>query len=237
MNAPYSGAYSRRRTYSKAAVNDISGVSHKDLGSGSGNGNGLQIGTSDPIDNPGSFKTLSVKWDGSMGSVTGSGNFSTNGENFGLATASEGDTITLTAHPLRGYHFVKWAGGVSTSKNTNNPINIKMTTSVEVTAVFAKDADNPGGNGGGNGGSDPTLHVEIGGTINPSNIETPIGSNGGNGNSNGNGSGNGNGNNGTTTDTTDGGFMAKVKPFVKQWWWAILIVGYIVYKEWKGGKQ
>ena len=26
----------------------------------------------------------------------------------------------------------------------------------------------------------------------------------------------------------------QVKPFVKKWWWAILIVAYIAYKEWKG---
>lgn len=34
-----------------------------------------------------------------------------------------------------------------------------------------------------------------------------------------------------------GGIVDQVKPFVKKWWWAILIVAYIAYKEWKGARQ
>lgn len=185
MNQPYQGAYSRRRF------------------------SNFEIGTSDPIDNPGSFKTLSVHWDPSMGKVTGSGNFNANGSGFGLATAAPGDTITLTAYPEKGYHFVHWGGAVS-AKNTNNPIDIKMNTSADVKAVFAKDPDIPSPPPGG---GDPDTPLDPG-----------TGGNGGNG--------------GTYTTGTGGGFVdQKLIPFVRQWWWAILIVAYIAYKEWKGGKQ
>lgn len=187
MNQPYQGAYSRRRF------------------------SNFEIGTSDPIDNPGSFKTLSVHWDPSMGKVTGSGNFNANGSGFGLATAAPGDTITLTAYPEKGYHFVHWGGAVS-AKNTNNPIDIKMNTSADVKAVFAKDPDIPSPPPGG---GDPDTPLDPG-----------TGGNGGNG-----------GNVFTFLGVYPKAGESNLKAFIRQYWWAILIVAYIVYKEWKGAKQ
>ena len=29
----------------------------------------------------------------------------------------------------------------------------------------------------------------------------------------------------------------KAKAFLKKWWWAVAIVAFVVYKEWKGGEQ
>ena len=205
MTIPYQGAYSRRRFSNAAVVSGISSDYQQDPGSGSGNG--LNIGVGDGTDiHLQNFKTLSVKWDSSKGSVTGSGNFNAR-DGFGLATAAPGDTITLTARANQGYHFVKWGGGVLTSTNTSNPISIKMNTSVEVTAVFAKDSDDgtppPGGN------DDPGPLGYEGGENPPS----------------------GSGSNGRYDSYPRDNTMDKVKSFVKKWWWAILIVAYIVYKE------
>lgn len=47
----------------------------------------------------------------------------------------------------------------------------------------------------------------------------------------------GNGGNVPQITSQGGGIVDQVKPFVKKWWWAILIVAFIAYKEWKGGKQ
>ena len=38
-------------------------------------------------------------------------------------------------------------------------------------------------------------------------------------------------------DTPSEGIIIKLKPFLKKWWWVILIVAYIAYNEWKGGKK
>ena len=192
MTRPESGAESRRR-FSNAAVNL--------------NTDDYQQYSDPPVNTE--LRTLTVQWDKSMGIVNGTGNFIGNA-GFGQATAAPGDTITLTAYPEKGYHFVKWAGGVSTSKNTNNPISIKMNTSVEVTAVFAKDIDD--------GGTPPPGENPPGG---------PLGDDEGQGGNSGNGG----------QDYYPDAPLNKVKSFVKQWWWAILIVGYIVYKEMKGAKQ
>ena len=195
----YNGAYSRRR-FSNFEI-EIGG----------------SIGA---IPSP---KVLKVAWNGTMGSVTGTGGFAVSGAStppdYGMATVAEGDTVTLTATANAGYHFVRWNGPV-TGKNTSNPVDVKMTQNCEVIAVFAPDtpgehpSDNPtGGNGG----------------------EPPV-SGGGNGNG---GNGNGNGNGGNHTNGLYGGSFVdqKLIPFVRQWWWAILIVAYIAYKEWKGARQ
>lgn len=167
-------------------------------------------------------KVLKVAWNGTMGSVSGTGGFRVSQEttppSYGLATVGAGDTVKLTATANAGYHFVRW-NGIVTVKDTSNPVDVKMTQNCEVIAVFAPDtpgehpSDNPSG---GNGGEPPV-------------------SGGGNGNG---GNGNGNGNGGNHTNGLYGGSIVdQVKPFVKKWWWAILIVAYIAYKEWKGARQ
>ena len=181
-NKPYSGAYSRRR------------FSNFEIETG-----GSMGATPDP-------KVLKVAWNGTMGSVTGTGGFAVSGAStppdYGMATVAEGDTVTLTATANAGYHFVRWNGPV-TGKITSNPVDVKMTQHCEVIAVFAKD-ENGGGSdtGTGSGGSDT-----------------------------------GGGSGGSGSSDTGGGIVDQVKPFVKKWWWAILIVAYIAYKEWKGARK
>lgn len=203
----YNGAYSRRR-FSNLSVNSTAA-----------DNTGLHMESHGTV----TLKkvTLKVSWNGAMGRVTGSGNYTVETATppcQASATVIPGTTVTLTAEPFAGYHFVRW-NGLVTVKDTSNPVDVKMTQNCEVIAVFAPDtpgehpSDNPtGGNGG----------------------EPPV-SGGGNGNG-GNGNGNGNGNGGNHTNGLYGGSFVdqKLIPFVRQWWWAILIVAYIAYMEWKG---
>ncbi len=173
-------------------------------------------------------KVLKVAWNGTMGSVSGTGGFRVSQEttppSYGLATVGAGDTVKLTATANAGYHFVKWNGPV-TGKNISNPVDVKMTQNCEVIAVFAPDtpgehpSDNPTG---GNGGEPP-----VSGGGNGNGGEPPV-SGGGNGGS-----------------TGMFGFLGVypmtgepyLRAFVRKYWWAILIVSYIAYKEWKGARQ
>ena len=210
-NRPYSGAYSRRRFSNAAVVNGISTDYQQDPGNGGGSDGGenpFNVENGGNVNVNTKFRTLSVKWDGSMGSVTGSGNFNAN-DGFGLATAAEGDTITLTARANTGCHFVKWKGGITTS--ASNPISIKMSVNREVIAVFAKDPDDPE-------------------TLPPG--DNPEGSPLSNSDNGGDGI--------TFKDDLLGFFgvgdrcrlgKPTIMTYVRKYWWAILIVGYIIYKE------
>lgn len=176
MNNTYTGAYSRRFFERIAAADTLANR----------NTNGINVGTSGPV-NPTKRFFLMVGWNGAMGNVTGTGNYSyATGNapaNSGAATAAEGDTITLTATPDAGYHFVKWQGG-PVDGNTNKTVDVTMNGNYSVVAVFAADEyDNK------------DQHPQ--------------------------------------TET----LTQKATAFVMKWWWAILIVGYIIYNETKGGKQ
>lgn len=150
-------------------------------------------------------KTANVSWDGSMGRVTGNGLVlsDTGRANSGVLTANAGSTVTLTASPLAGYHFVKWQG-VPVDGKTTETVSFQMNNNYNIKAVFAADNPNSGGGnvvgGGGGGGS----------VITDQPVDQPT----------------------VTGGKTNTG---KVKAFVKKWWWAILIVAYVVYKE--GGKK
>ena len=150
-------------------------------------------------------KTASINWDGSMGRVNGNGLVldDTGRANSGTLSATQGSSVTITAIPLSGYHFVKWHGAPVDGK-TSATVTFQMNNDYNIRAEFA--ADNPntgnGGSNGGNGGGGGGAIVDT-----PS-VETP-----------------------TVTGKTN---TSKAMAFVKKWWWAILIVAYIVYKE-KGG--
>lgn len=175
----YNGAYSRRRF------------------------SNFEIETGESIGATPAPRVLKVAWNGTMGSVTGTGGFAVSGAStppdYGIATVAEGDTVTLTATANAGYHFVRWNGPV-TGKNTSNPVDVKMTQHCEVIAVFAPDM--------------PGEHHDLGGD-HDHDAEKPTG----------------------YQHEPQGGIVDQVKPFVKKWWWAILIVAYIAYKEWKGARQ
>ena len=206
----YQGAYSRRR-FSNSSV--------------AGNSN---VETNDNYD----VKTsvLKVSWNGTQGRVTGSGSFQIDTEVpacLASAKVLTGNTVTLVATPNAGYHFERWSG-MPVSGVTNKSVTIKMTQDYNIRAVFAPDmpgehpSDNPTG---GNGGEPP-----VSGGGNGNGGEPPV---------SGGGNGNGNGNGGNHTNGLYGGSFVdqKLIPFVRQWWWAILIVAYIAYKEWKGARQ
>lgn len=180
----YQGAYSRRRfsNYSTEKDADL----HVE---GSGDINLKKV-------------TLKVSWNGAMGRVTGSGNYTVETATpacEGSATVIPGTTVTLTAEPFAGYHFVRW-NGLVTVKDTSNPVNIKVSNNLNVSAVFAPDT--------------PGEHHDLGGD-HDHDAEKPNGN----------------------QYKPQGSIVDQVKPFVKKWWWAILIVAYIAYKEWKGARQ
>jgi hypothetical protein len=149
-------------------------------------------------------KTVNVTWDGQMGRVNGNGLvLSDEGRaGSGQITAAQGSTVTLTASPLNGFHFVKWHGAPVDGK-TSSTVTFQVNNNYTIRAEFAPDSATPD-NGGGTG-------------------------NGGNGNGGAENVSNGN--------VAGEGTVDRVKAFVKKWWWAILIVAYIIYKERKGGSK
>lgn len=210
-NQTYQGAYSRRR-FSNLSVN-----------SAAADNTGLHIGSHGPV----TLKkvTLKVSWNGAMGRVTGSGNYTVETATPPCQASAKvipGTTVTLTAEPFAGYHFVRW-NGLVTVKDTSNPVDVKMTQNCEVIAVFAPDtpgehpSDNPSG---GNGGEPPVSGGGNGG-------EPPV---------------SGGGNGGIPGMLAFLGVYPRIgepylRAFVRKYWWAILIVAYIAYKEWKGARQ
>ncbi|MFC2024713.1 hypothetical protein ACFLTJ_04000 [Chloroflexota bacterium] len=50
-----------------------------------------------------------------------------------------GSTIPVKAVPAPGYHFVKWDG--EPTIDDDNPINIRVIRSIEITAIFAQDSN------------------------------------------------------------------------------------------------
>ena len=65
-------------------------------------------------------RTVTVEYDAAQGQVTGAGVYQI------------GDTVTLTAIPNYGYHFVQWSDG-----NTDNPRTLVLTQDTILTAEFA----------------------------------------------------------------------------------------------------
>ena len=69
--------------------------------------------------------------DPTMGSATVNGNTS--------ATVMSGETVTLTATPNSGYHFVRWD-----DNNTDNPRTVTVTADMSFTAIFMVDGGTEG---------------------------------------------------------------------------------------------
>ncbi|NCO28229.1 MAG: copper amine oxidase N-terminal domain-containing protein [Caldiserica bacterium] len=51
-------------------------------------------------------------------------------------TYDHGTTVTLTATPDTGYHFVSWSGDVPSGHETDNPLTITMDSDKSITATF-----------------------------------------------------------------------------------------------------
>lgn len=164
-------------------------------------------------------RTVQVQWNGEMGRVTCSSPLTYDQgspANSGSVVVSAGSMITLEAVHKDGYHFVKWQG-VPIAGKTDASVPFNVNNNYNIRAIFAKD-DNGGGGGGGNGNSDDDGGQVIGKTDNPptpGSGETPA--------------------NTTNSTTSTGDTTGKVMTFVKKYWWAILIVGYLYYKNKKGG--
>ena len=97
-------------------------------------------------------RTANVSWDGKMGRVSGNGLVldDSGRANSGVLSATQGSSVTLTASPLAGYHFVKWHGAPIEGK-TSAKITFQMNNNYTIGAEFA--ADEPGTGTGGGGGN------------------------------------------------------------------------------------
>lgn len=157
---------------------------------------------------PAQTRTINVNWNDTMGRVQANGLL--NGQISGI---TQGAMVTLNANPNPGYHLVKWTGGPANGTETTPNYTFQVSANYNITAVFAKDADSPVD-------VDPSGH----------DTDDPFTPNYGGGG----GGGTTDPNPGTGT-LSSGGLIDQVKPFVKKWWWAILIVAYILYKE--GGSK
>ena len=67
--------------------------------------------------------------DAAMGTVTGGGEY------------TEGEQAMLAAIPNQGYYFARWSDG-----NTNNPRILKVSGDTTLTAIFAKNGEDPTAN-------------------------------------------------------------------------------------------
>lgn len=154
--------------------------------------------------------TVNVNWDRDKGNVTGGS------LNNGSATVHRGDSITLSATPKSGYKFVRWEGvnlGGNIQDNNSSTITLTISRDLNLTAVFAEANSSSGSGSQETPGTGSGSGQNNGSYINPGTI--------------GNGS----------SSVTNGDIMEQAKGFLKKWWWAVAIIGYILYKNWKGGKE
>lgn len=153
--------------------------------------------------------TVNVSWNSQMGRVNGAGLVLSNEGRAGSGqlTASQGSTVSLTASPLDGYKFVAWHGGPVEGK-TSKTVSFQVTGNYTIRAEFVAENQTPGtGTGSGVSG---TIGTSGGGA--GTGAETPSG-----------------------VAPVSTGF--NVMSFVKKWWWAILIVAYVIFKDKEGGSK
>ena len=156
---------------------------------------------------------LKVEWDKTRGSVTCSPALGADGS----VVVNNGQTVTLRAVPKDGYVLKEWNGTQVAGKWVpmyGLTITQQIFSNRNITAVFvpkevANDTEDVDPLD-----PDPVIGGgEVGlGTNTSSGSATPAGA------------------------TASVGLIDQVMPFVKKWWWAILIAAYFIFKE-KGGKQ
>ena len=164
------------------------------------------------------YHTVAVVYNSTRGTVAGNGLTPEpgypdgNGQMRASMSVQNGNSVTLTAQPKQGYRFVRWEGltvaGKLNQTSANPQIVQQVFANLNLKAVFEPES--------GGGSDDPhdkpnPDEPTPGGTPTPGNDPNmPMG---------------------------PASLANKAIAFAKQWWWALLIVGYIVYKEMKGGRQ
>lgn len=172
----------------------------------------FEVGSSGAIDTSDIKVVAFVGWNKNMGSVKADGLVYASNERVpssGQINTTKGNSVTLEAVPLAGYHFVCWQGG-PVDGSTNSQVTVTLNAPCTIKAVFTPDSVTvtPGSNGEpGNLNMTPadvttntnanTLYRFLG--VYPKYGETYL------------------------------------KAFVRKYWWAIAIVAYIVWKKTKGG--
>lgn len=158
---------------------------------------------------------LKVEWDKSRGSVTGRPALGADGS----VLVNNGQTVTLTAVPKDGYVLKEWNGTQVAGKWVpmhGSTIEQQIFSNRTITALFVPKEVSPATNEETADPLDPDPVISGGGG---GSVPTDTGSEP------------------YVPDTaTPVGLIDQVKPFVKKWWWAILIVAYIVFKNKKGGE-
>ena len=161
------------------------------------------------------YHTVAVVYNSTRGTVFGNGLTPEpgypdgNGQMRASMSVQNGNSVTLTAQPKQGYRFVRWEGLTVAGKLNQTSANPQI-----VQQVFANLNLNavfePESGGGSDDQHDPDEPT-------PGDSPTP----------------------GNDPNMPMGPAILanKAIAFAKQWWWALLIVGYIVYKEMKGGRS
>lgn len=164
------------------------------------------------------YHTVAVVYNSTRGSVAGNGLTpepgypDDNGQMRATMSVQNGNSVTLTAQPKQGYRFVRWEGltvaGKLNQTSANPQIVQQVFANLNLKAVFEPESG---------GGSDDPHDKPNPDEPNPSDTPTP----------------------GINPNMPMGpaSLADKAIAFAKQWWWALLIVGYIVYKEMKGGRR
>lgn len=138
------------------------------------------------------------------------GRVACNGMQDGVVTVDNGDSVTLTATPKTGYVFAGWTGvnlGGNVQNNQSKTITLTVTRDYNLTANFKSESGTNSDNVGGGSNSGTGAGAGVVDVVNVENVN-------------------------------DGGSLFdKVIPFVKKWWWALLIVAYVIYKDMKGGSK
>lgn len=160
------------------------------------------------------YHTVSVVYNSTRGSVAGNGLTpepgypDDNGQMRATMSVQNGNSVTLTAQPKQGYRFVRWEGLTVAGKLNQTSANPQI-----VQQVFAnlnlKAVFEPESGGGSD---DPHDKPDPDDPISPIDPVNPV-------------------------NPSGGDITGKAIAFAKKWWWALLIVGYIVYKEMKGGRR
>lgn len=180
------------------------------------------------------YHNVTVVYNSTMGNVTTPGLApepgypDSNGTMHASMSVQYGNSVTLVATPKAGYRFVRWEGCIIAGKPnmtvSNHQVVQQIFSDRTLYAVFAPEGGNPGGGGssetpsGGGGNTinkDPINPNPVNPTPNPVNPVYPV----------------------NPVNPNGGDITGKAVAFAKKWWWAILIVGYIAYKEMKGGRR